>query len=111
MIKKFFIAFLESDIKLLVFIFAIICILINQNSVIEQVEEVEIENVLVEDYDSESEEKTSSEKFMEDAFYNLHYSTDKWLLGVNTELQGEANLSSLQNGHLIEIPLPPPELI
>jgi hypothetical protein len=111
MIKKFYIAFLESDIQLLVFIIAIVCLLVNQNTVIDQVEEVEIENVLVEDYDSESEEKTSSEKFMEDAFYNLHNSTDKWLLRANTELQGVANIAKLQNGHLIEVPLPPPEIL
>ena len=109
MIKKYYIAFLESDLKMLVFILAIICLLFNQNNLIELVEEFELEKTMVEDYDTESEEKSSSEKFMDDDFLDNHTSIQRQYLGAQIELLRQIEIAVLANGYLVEIPLPPPE--
>ena len=111
MIKKTFIAFLESDIKMLVFVIAIICLLFNQNNLVDPIEEFEIENALTEDFDTESEEKSGSEKFMEDAFFDLHFSTQKWFFGNFTSVSNHFDVAVIHKGHLIEIPIPPPEFL
>lgn len=112
MIKKSYIAFLESDIKLLVFLLAIILLLFSQNNLMDFAEEFEIEKNLVEDFDTESEteEKPSSEKNLNDEFIDVQSAALKSYLGLQTELMKQNHCSVLSIGYLIEIPIPPPEV-
>jgi hypothetical protein len=74
--------------------------------------EFEIEKNLVEDFDaeSESEEKSSSEKNLNDEFIDVQSAALKSYLGLQTELLKQNDNSVLSIAYLIEIPIPPPEV-
>ncbi len=100
-----------SDIKLLMFAFGMIMLMFSQNYVTELISEIEIENVLVEEYDAEKEEKSSTENDWEDELFSIVYNTSESRDAGLSRSNGFGDKKFSNSLHIIEIPLPPPEFI